>query len=595
MFRHDNFRRTQFFCAKLFVTTLLLTHTTVANARQQEVDPATAIAGATLAKDLLSGINNALTVQARADAATESAGPDDDDLGSRATNDYANTFLETDLHAWTTLDTGGADLGPNPAKPHKGLARMHVTSGLLDANWTVVPGHRYALAIAEPDSTPVANSTNKTAVASVATFGHNSKIKKGFTVQATDGVGAEIALQNGEDDIVASSAGAILWSTSAFGLSETNGIVTVTPPVDRVNLIHNFVQLEGSVNYRNPFIRGFLPNTLGNETLNSVLDDIETGLDADLNTVPMGNNSTADFTLTAIDVLLAPADIARGGRTDHEVIEEYLRSHAISVTFPDSVQPGFAIPNWSIEFVGGNFDFAPGTLLGDDGGFGSPEAIDGQSSIDFSELAGLVVNTEGSLLDAINLAANTPGSYVHDLVKNLAVGDDFELDLNVNQSSHTMGTSEAINVIEIPEAVIATRGSFVSGDVASLSESDNVDYSLQRNIADFQARTEFVVRRSSPTPNPSTFEVSLEGSVFARSPVIQTIELYNYVEGEWEFIDESLATNAIDSTVKATAFGDLSRFVNESNLSVEARIGFQSESPRQRFATNTDQFYWTIR
>ena len=245
----------------MLAVAVLMSFANVAHAKQAEVDPAVAISGAALAKDLLTGINSALTTKAQVDAATESAGPDNDDLGSRATSDSANTPFETDLEAWTTFHTGGATLGPNGSNPHSGVARMHVTSGLLDGNWTVTPGHRYAISSAKPDSTPVANSSNKTAVASVATFGHNSKVKKGFTIQATEGF--DIALQSGEDDIVAISAAAVLWSASAFGLNEVNGIVTVTPPVDRVSLIHNFAQLEGSINYRKPFPAGLSAGITG--------------------------------------------------------------------------------------------------------------------------------------------------------------------------------------------------------------------------------------------------------------------------------------------------------------------------------------------
>ena len=149
--------------------------------------------------------------------------------------------------------------------------------------------------------------------------------------------------------------------------------------------------------------------------------------------------------------------------------------------------------------------------------------------------------------------------------------------------------------VVVPDLLTVTRGLFVAGDETSLAFSDNVDLSLQRLVTDIQSRTEFEVMGTSPTASPASFEITLEGAVFARSTVVQTIELWDYVAGAWELVDTRNATNMIDSTATVAAPGDLSRFVDQTTLSVEARIHFQSTSPRQRFASNTDQVIWTIR
>ena len=124
--------------------------------------------------------------------------------------------------------------------------------------------------------------------------------------------------------------------------------------------------------------------------------------------------------------------------------------------------------------------------------------------------------------------------------------------------------------------------------------SDNVDLSIQRAMTDTQSRTEFEVMGTSPTVSPTSLEVTLEGAVFARSTVVQTIELWDYVAGAWELVDTRNATNIVDSTATVAATGDLSRFVDPTTLEVKARIHFQSLNARQRFASNTDQFMWTI-
>ncbi len=145
-----------------------------------------------------------------------------------------------------------------------------------------------------------------------------------------------------------------------------------------------------------------------------------------------------------------------------------------------------------------------------------------------------------------------------------------------------------------PESVATTRGTYLSGGVVEISISDNVDYRIQRANNDIQSRTEFVVTGTSPTLTPSSFEVTLEGAVFARSTVNQTIELYDYVADQWEQVDTRAASRFSDSTVTVAATGDLSRFVEAGTMCLQARIRYQSLNPRQQFSSNTDQFIWTI-
>lgn len=144
------------------------------------------------------------------------------------------------------------------------------------------------------------------------------------------------------------------------------------------------------------------------------------------------------------------------------------------------------------------------------------------------------------------------------------------------------------------DSVVVTGGTHVSGDAVELAESDDADLSIQRAIADVQSRTEFEVKAVSPVANPSSLEVTLEGSVFARSPVNQTIELFDYVADGWELVDTRVSTQSTDSTATVAATGDLSRFVEPGTMSIEARIRYQSPVARQQFSSNTDQFQWTI-
>jgi hypothetical protein len=148
-----------------------------------------------------------------------------------------------------------------------------------------------------------------------------------------------------------------------------------------------------------------------------------------------------------------------------------------------------------------------------------------------------------------------------------------------------------------PESVATTQGTYLSGGVDEISISDNIDYRIQRANNDIQSRTEFVVTGTSPTLTPARFEVTLEGAVFARGNVVQSIELYDYDLGEWVLVDSQNANRSPspDKLVTIAATGDLSRFVKDTTREVAARVRYRSDSPRQSFASNTDQFIWMIR
>ncbi|MEM7455391.1 MAG: hypothetical protein AAF456_13655 [Planctomycetota bacterium] len=145
-----------------------------------------------------------------------------------------------------------------------------------------------------------------------------------------------------------------------------------------------------------------------------------------------------------------------------------------------------------------------------------------------------------------------------------------------------------------PESFFVTRGDYVSGGISELAASDDEDLTLSRSNFDIQSRTEFVVKTTSPVLNPESIEFSLEGSVFARSEVRQTIEFFDYTLSSWEELDDSVSTRFSDTVVSVNPTGDLSRFVNQGDGCLQARIRYKSTSQRQAFSSNTDQILWTI-
>ena len=239
--------------------------------------------------------------------------------------------------------------------------------------------------------------------------------------------------------------------------------------------------------------------------------------------------------------------------------------------------------------------------------------IDGMawSSATDYEYCDLFVNGvyEATLLDTdvdattISQHANPIVGAASDTFENLgivlAAGDVltlsyFEAGANNGWRIEQIGVDPTVDDITVvPDSVIVTRGTLGSGGAPELAASDNIDLSIFRSTSDIQAVTEFEATGTSAFDNPTSIEVTLEGSVFARSTVEQTVELFDFDRREWVEIDVRNAARFSDSTVviPVTAAGD---FVENGTLAIQARVRYRSLVARQRFTSNTDLLSWTL-
>ena len=141
----------------------------------------------------------------------------------------------------------------------------------------------------------------------------------------------------------------------------------------------------------------------------------------------------------------------------------------------------------------------------------------------------------------------------------------------------------------IADSVKITRGDYLAGDVASTRISDNDDLSIRRGAADVQSRTQFEIDAYSPFSVVSSMELTVEGSVFARSPVNQIVEIFDFSLNQWEVIDTREASRLMDRTDVVPMTENLARFIEPGTNRIQARVRFQSTSQRQKFTSNTDQ------
>lgn len=145
-----------------------------------------------------------------------------------------------------------------------------------------------------------------------------------------------------------------------------------------------------------------------------------------------------------------------------------------------------------------------------------------------------------------------------------------------------------------PQVMTITRGVLAAGDAQTLAQADGVDVSIRRSNTDIQSRTEFEITSVSPILSPTTMEVNLKGSVFARTSVVQSIGLFNFDTNSWVQIDSRDASRFIDRIDTIAITGNVARFVELGTGQIKARVNFQSENPRQQFTSNTDGFNWQV-
>lgn len=139
-----------------------------------------------------------------------------------------------------------------------------------------------------------------------------------------------------------------------------------------------------------------------------------------------------------------------------------------------------------------------------------------------------------------------------------------------------------------------TQGIYVAGTLAELAESDNLDVSARRNDIDVQSRVFVEFLSQSPTELPMQFDFVFEAAVFARSQVVQSIDLFDFQNGVWEEVDSRDASRFSDQVTEISPGGDLARFVQPITRGIKARVRFQSVNPRQKFTAFIDQAIWII-
>lgn len=144
------------------------------------------------------------------------------------------------------------------------------------------------------------------------------------------------------------------------------------------------------------------------------------------------------------------------------------------------------------------------------------------------------------------------------------------------------------------ESFELVHGTHVSGSEKELRSSDDSDLSIRRSSTEIQPQTEFTVTGTSPVAFPVALSIEIESSVFSRTQVFETVELFDFQSQSWHLVSYRIASRFNDSTFAAEVPGPLARFVESGTNEVKAKVRFNSTVQRESFSSSTDLFSWTI-
>ncbi len=154
-----------------------------------------------------------------------------------------------------------------------------------------------------------------------------------------------------------------------------------------------------------------------------------------------------------------------------------------------------------------------------------------------------------------------------------------------------------------PDTLTVITGSVNSGGVSELSQSDDQYLVLDPQFLASRYQLLFTLDSTASTDSPTALAFTLESRMLTFvGTVDQRIELYNYDMGNFEVVDNRLASST-DTVVNISPGGDPTRFVQPVTGAMQARIRYQNSLPYWvtrtaslylPFRTRVDQAKWTV-
>lgn len=139
------------------------------------------------------------------------------------------------------------------------------------------------------------------------------------------------------------------------------------------------------------------------------------------------------------------------------------------------------------------------------------------------------------------------------------------------------------------------------GSLSDVFDSNNVDYELDPSVTGnpLKQKIEVIMASETPIVTPTSFGFRVEAAMLGgpEGDVVQTIELWNELDGIWELVDTRSATNS-DSVALGYGTGkDLTRFVHPLTDEIISKITWTSPSfsgAPFTWSIDLDEAVWVI-
>lgn len=155
---------------------------------------------------------------------------------------------------------------------------------------------------------------------------------------------------------------------------------------------------------------------------------------------------------------------------------------------------------------------------------------------------------------------------------------------------------EALSAATVaPTAYAKLTGNHLSGGLAEILRSDNLYIHATVDLsAEITNPISYLFETTSPLSDPSQLRFSIEsgGDADGRG---EYIELYNFAENRWEFI-QSQSLNSSDRVATVTITNNAARFIHPTTLTTRARLTWFEDSSEinQLLAIRIDRVWWNI-
>ena len=203
-----------------------------------------------------------------------------------------------------------------------------------------------------------------------------------------------------------------------------------------------------------------------------------------------------------------------------------------------------------------------------------------------------------SAASAIDLHSFLPSYFTSSAAKGISDVGNLTYVVGFGYNRLTQRTEALLWLAEsiAPTSYNMFRGSVISGNLASLQNSDNDRLVLRPGavFSNAEPPIQVILNAIAPSSSPGGFSFSLESNASIPNAE-QKISLWNFKDEVYEVLDTRLATTS-DDTVTVNVTTNTARFIQPLTMAIRARVSYGSRGPTfvYPWLARIDKAWWTF-